>query len=93
MSFLNYKLTAVKLCICFMTIHFAAISQVVYVNDSSYLKAVSSTDKDNLERFKFSKPDTTINNFQNYFPRNTNGNVGLPSAPLFLKIRKPFTGI
>lgn len=68
-----------------MTIHFAAISQVVYVTDSSYLKTLSSADKANLERFRFSKPDTTINNFQNYFPRNTNSNIGLPSAPLFLK--------
>ncbi len=85
MSFLKYKLNAVKLCICFTIGYFMAQGQVKYSNDSSYINTLTNTCKNNLEKFNYNRPDTTVNNFHNYYPRNSSGNIGLPSAPLFLK--------
>jgi hypothetical protein len=59
-------------------------AQVKYPNDSNYISTLSEAQKNNLQRFSRSGIDTAINNFQNYFPRNTSGNYGLPSAPLFI---------
>lgn len=63
---------------------FASIAQVKYPSDSSFINTLSHADKNNLRDFTYSKIDTSINNFQNYFPRNTNGHLGLPSAPLYI---------
>lgn len=59
-------------------------AQVKYSNDSNYVRTLSNVAKANQEGFSLSPIDTTLNHFQNYFPRNTNGNIGLPSAPLYL---------
>ncbi|MES2567689.1 MAG: putative porin [Bacteroidota bacterium] len=69
-------------CLCFAL---ASISQVKYTSDSSFINVLSNADKNNLKDFSYSKIDTSINNFQNYFPRNTNGHLGLPSAPLYIQ--------
>jgi hypothetical protein len=61
-----------------------SLAQVKYPSDSSFLNTLSHADKNNLRDFTYSKIDTSINNFQNYFPRNTNGHLGLPSAPLYI---------
>ena len=59
-------------------------SQIKYPSDSSFIKILSNSDKNNLKSFSYSKIDTTITNFQNYLPRNTNGHLGLPSAPIYI---------
>lgn len=66
----------------FLLVSVNVISQVNYPTDSSFINILSNSDKNNLQTFLYSKIDTTVNNFQNYFARNTNGHLGLPSAPL-----------
>jgi hypothetical protein len=66
-------------------------AQVKYPSDSSFINALSNFDKNNFNIF-YSKIDTTINNFQNYFPRNTNGHLGLPSAPLYINYQSKALG-
>lgn len=68
--------------LCLLISSIPLFSQVKYVSDSSYLNSLSHLDKSNLRYFKYNKVDSSINNLQNYLPRNTNGNYGLPSAPL-----------
>lgn len=67
-----------------MFFSFASFAQVKYPSDSSFINTLSHADKNNLRDFTYSNIDTSINNFQNYFPRNTNGHLGLPSAPLYI---------
>lgn len=71
---------------------FGLKSQVKYPSDSSFINTLSNFDKNNLQNFKYSKIDSTINNFQNYFPRNTNGHLGLPSAPLYINYESKALG-
>lgn len=69
-----------------------AQAQVVYITDSSHVRTLSHVDRANLEGFKTNSTDTSISNFHNYFPKNTSGNLGLPSAPLFLKYQQRSLG-
>jgi hypothetical protein len=69
-----------------------ANAQVVYVTDSSHVRTLSNMERANLESFKTNSTDTSISNIQNYFPKNTSGNLGLPSAPLFLKYQQRSLG-
>lgn len=78
--------------VCFVFANLIAFSQVKYSNDSSYISTLSNLDKTNQGVFHYSKVDSTINNFQNYFPRNTNGNYGLSSAPLYINYQAKALG-
>jgi hypothetical protein len=71
--------------ILFVCLCFQLNAQIFYPKDSSYISTLSHNDKANFEKYKYQKIDTTLTNFQNYFPRNTNGSYGLPSSPLFFK--------
>lgn len=62
-------------------------AQVKYSADSSYVTLLSNAARANQEGFSINPLDTTLNHFQNYFPRNTNGNYGLASAPLYLNYK------
>ena len=84
MSFFKNKLKSTTLVCFFILLHVLGKAQVQYVTDSSYIKTLANSDKNNCESFKNSGSDSTINNFQNYYPRNTSGNLGLPSAPLLM---------
>jgi hypothetical protein len=65
---------------CFSSISHA---QTFYSTDPTYLK--SKQERNNLlSNYRFSYPDTSINNFHNYFPRNFLGNIGLPSPTYLL---------
>lgn len=74
----------VQLLFCFIALHFFSKAQVFYPKDSTFINTVSHQEKTNQQNFGLSKIDTVINHYQNYYPRNTNGNLGLPSAPLYL---------
>lgn len=67
-----------------LCVSFSLTSQIKYPSDSSFIKTLSNSDKNNLQSFSLSKIDTSVNNFHNYLPRNTNGHLGLSSAPLFI---------
>jgi hypothetical protein len=67
-----------------LIVSFTLSSQVNYPSDSSFIKTLSNFDKNNLQQFLYSRIDTTIDNIQNYFLRNTSGHLGLPSAPLYV---------
>lgn len=82
----------IRLFLCLIVAQITSFAQVKYPNDSSYIKLLSGAQKNNLQGFLTAAIDTTINNFQNYFPRNTNGNYGLPSAPLFIKYQPKALG-
>lgn len=71
---------------------FGLTAQVKYPSDSSFINTLSNFDKNNLQNFKYSKIDSTINNFQNYFPRNTNGHLGLPSSPIYINYESKALG-
>lgn len=73
--------------LCLLILSISLSSQVKFVSDSSYLNSLSHLNKGNLRYFKYTKVDSSINNFQNYLPRNTNGNYGLPSAPLYFEYK------
>ena len=84
--------SGIRLFLCLVVFHVTSFAQVKYPNDSNYISTLSGIQKSNLQGFSASKIDTTINNFQNYFPRNTNGNYGLPSAPLFINYQPKALG-
>ncbi|MBS1634699.1 MAG: hypothetical protein JST26_02175 [Bacteroidetes bacterium] len=67
---------------------FVNAQDVKYVTDPSYLQAHNSASS----TFENKGLDTTIRNFQNYYPRNTNGHFGVPSASLLLKYTKRSMG-
>jgi hypothetical protein len=69
----------------FLFLSLSVVSQVKYPTDSSFINILSNSSKNNLQSFGYSKIDTVITNFQNYYPRNTNGHLGLPSAPLYIE--------
>ncbi len=81
-----------KILLCLLCVSFSVISQVNYPTDSSFINTLSNADKNNLQHFLYSKIDTTITDFQNYFPRNTNGHLGLPSAPLYINYQSKALG-
>jgi len=81
-----------KLLLCLLFVSFTSISQVNYPTDSSFINTLTNADKNNLQQFLYSKIDTSITNFQNYFPRNTNGHLGLPSAPLYINYQAKAMG-
>lgn len=80
------------LLLCLLCVSFTLKSQVNYPTDSSFINTLSNADKNNLQQFLYSKIDTSITNFQNYFPRNTNGHLGLPSAPLYINYESKTLG-
>ena len=67
-------------------------SQVFYPTDSSYISVLTHEQKIDFKSFRHQKIDTSITSFQNYFPRNTNGNYGLPSSPLFFTYERKRIG-
>ena len=73
-------------------VSFSVSSQVKYPTDSSFINILSNSDKDNFKNFSISKIDTSITNFQNYFPRNTNGHLGLSSVPLLIDYKSKALG-
>ncbi len=82
---LLYKLKIpIYLFVIFCCLNFNLMAQVKYVTDSSYVNTVSAEDKKDLKPFTYQRADTAIAHYQNYFPRNTNGNYGLPSVNLYL---------
>jgi len=81
-----------KILLYVLFMSFGLDAQVNYPTDSSFINTLSNVDKNNLQQFGYSKIDTTINNFQNYFPRNTNGHLGLPSAPLYIDYKSKALG-
>lgn len=82
-SYLRLLIPVWMLCIASL-----AKAQVKYITAADYLQAR------NLHQPAFhDQPlDTSIANFQNYYPRNTNGQFGLPSAPLLFNYTKQSLG-
>ena len=81
-----------KILLYVLFMSFGLRSQVKYPTDSSFINTLSNADKNNLQQFRYSKIDTTINNFQNYFSRNSNGHLGLPSSPLYINYQSKALG-
>lgn len=81
-----------KLLLCLWFVSYSLTSQVNYPTDSSFINTLTHADKNNLQQFLYSKIDTSITNFQNYFPRNTNGHLGMPSAPLYINYQSKALG-
>lgn len=75
---------SVRLLFSLMCLSVGLKAQVYYPSDSSFIRILSNEQKNNYQTFSYSKIDTSITNFQNYFPRNTNGNLGLSSSPLLM---------
>ena len=67
-------------------------SQVYYPTDSSFISTLTNEQKNNYQKFSYTKIDTSIADLQNYFPRNTNGSLGLPSSPLFMSYQPKALG-
>ena len=62
---------------------FVAHSQVFYTNNPNYLKV--KTDQNNLlSSYRYTYPDTSVSQLNNFFQRNFLGNVGLASPNYFL---------
>lgn len=70
------------LCVVAFVFSFELNAQVNYPTDSSFISTLTQYQKNNFNPFLYQKIDTSITNMQNYFPRNTNGNLGLSSSPL-----------
>jgi len=65
---------------CFV---FFSSAQSFYSTDPKYLR--SKQERNNiLSNYRYSYPDTSINNLHTYFPRNFLGNTGLPSPTYLL---------
>lgn len=88
--FVNYTFSLFIL-FC-MIIPLSYKSQIFYPTDSSYISVLSHGNKSNLQNFSLTKIDTTITNFQNYFPFNTNGSYGLASSPLLFNYQPKALG-
>jgi hypothetical protein len=87
LSFLNKKFSLTFFekiwLLLFFCLIFNSQSQSLYSTDAQYLR--SKQEKNNLlSNYRYSYPDTSINNFHNYFPRNFFGNIGLPSPTYLL---------
>jgi len=78
--------------LCILFISFYTKAQIKYPSDSSFIKVLSNKDKINNQLFQNSKIDTSINHFQNYFLRNTNGQLGQASAPLYINYQTKALG-
>jgi len=70
--------------LCFVFLSYTLTAQIKYPSDSSFINTLSNGDKTNLLNFNYLRIDTSITNLQNYFPRNTNGNLGQASAPIYI---------
>ncbi|MGZ3919730.1 MAG: putative porin [Bacteroidia bacterium] len=65
--------------VLFLLVSFSvSFSQVYYSVNPDYLK-VKYEGNNTLTNYSASYPDTAINDFHNFFPRNFMGNLGLPS--------------
>jgi hypothetical protein len=63
---------------------FQVFTQVFYSTDPNYLKGKS--EQNNLiSTYKSTYPDTSLTEFNNYFPRNFMGNMGMPSPDHSMK--------
>ena len=91
MTKLQYTVSSILL-FSLMCLSVGLKSQVNYPSDSSFISILSNEHKNNYQTFTYSKIDTSITNFQNYFPRNTNGNLGLPSSPLLMNYQTKALG-
>lgn len=92
MLFSNNTFNAFLLCACFLLARFISPAQVVYITDSSHVRTLTNEARGNLEGFQNNPTDTILTGFQNYYPKNSSGNLGLPSAPLFLKYQQRSLG-
>ncbi|MCC6182014.1 MAG: hypothetical protein IT237_09285 [Bacteroidia bacterium] len=63
---------------------FQSLAQDFYPAENGYINTISLTKQKQLGSFNPSRPDSSINHFQNYFNRNTNGHLGLPSSPIYI---------
>lgn len=59
-----------------------ALAQTFYPNNSSFLRVLPATGQANQQNFTDTPVDSIITSYQSYYPRNTSGNLGLPSAQL-----------
>lgn len=73
---------------CLACIYTGTKAQVKYVTDRDYLQAKTTQQA----AFTNQPIDTSISGFQNYYPRNTNGHFGVPSATLSLAYNKQALG-
>lgn len=62
-------------------------AQVKYPKDSSYINVINNSEKNQHKGFTIEAIDTTIDNYHLYSPRNTSGNIGLPSFPLLFQYK------
>jgi hypothetical protein len=72
---------------------YVCVSQTKYPTDTTYLNTLSNSDKNQFSNFSQQAIDTIIDNYHNYYPRNTSGNIGLPSSPLFLSYQASELGL
>lgn len=61
-----------------------AYGQVLYPTDTNFIRVINHPDKDHFKAFASYNIDSSITRVQDYYHRNTNGHLGLPSAPLFI---------
>jgi hypothetical protein len=81
-----------KLLLYILFISFSLTAQVNYPTDTSFISTLSNAGKNNSQYFQYSGIDTSISHIQNYFPRNTNGHLGIPSAQLYINYRPKAIG-
>src|SRR3954469_3649708 len=79
---LNYQ--QILTVILTLLLYSSARTQVYYSVNPNYLKA-KNEGNNILRSYRNAYPDTAITEFQNYFPRNFLGNLGLPSPDYVLK--------
>lgn len=92
MLFSNNTFHAFLLCACFLLVSAVSPAQVVYITDSSHVRTLTNEARGNQEGFQNNATDTVLTGFQNYYPKNSSGNIGLPSAALFLKYQQRSLG-
>lgn len=92
MLFSNNTVNTFLLCACFLLACMISPAQVVYITDSSHVRTLTNEARSNLEGFQNNPTDTILTDFQNYYPRNRSGNIGLPSESLFLKYQQRSLG-
>ena len=83
-SFFKYK-SLIKLVIVLSCLSITLGAQTFYPTDTHYISTLTEEQKQQGQLFAPTAIDSSINNFHNYFPRNTNGNLGLPSSPLLFQ--------
>ncbi|MBI2721703.1 MAG: hypothetical protein HYX39_05975 [Bacteroidetes bacterium] len=90
---IGFSQESVKFIYTFIIIFFisAGFSQVFYSVKPDYVK--EKREGDNLLKdYKAAYPDTNINEFHNFFPRNFMGNLGLPSPEYIFSYGTPSLG-